>query len=71
MSFKPRENRQHTGGYKLRAEREEYFRLMQLGYGNREASRLVGINPRTGRVWRNGRPEGGKKRPVAPAQVVR
>ncbi|WP_017238282.1 IS30 family transposase [Streptomyces sp. SS] len=71
MSFKPRENRQHVGGYKLRAEREEYFRLMQLGYGNHEASRLVGINPRTGRVWRNGRPEGGKKRPVAPARVVR
>ncbi|MFD0078958.1 IS30 family transposase, partial [Streptomyces sp. NPDC127166] len=71
MSFKAREDRQHTGGYKLRAEREEYFRLMQLGYGNRESSRLVGINPRTGREWRNGRPQGGKKRPVAPAQVVR
>ncbi|MER6913916.1 IS30 family transposase [Streptomyces sp. NPDC000594] len=44
---------------------------MKLGYGNLEASRLVGINPRTGREWRNGRPEGRKKRPVAPARNVR
>ncbi|MFE9359569.1 IS30 family transposase [Streptomyces olivaceoviridis] len=28
---------------------------MQQGYSNREACRIVGVNPRTGKVWRNGR----------------
>ncbi|WP_444545893.1 IS30 family transposase, partial [Streptomyces phaeofaciens] len=51
-------------------ERAEYFRLMKLGYGNKEASKLVGINPRTGREWRNGRPEGRKKRPRPPAHIA-
>ncbi|MFI8435632.1 helix-turn-helix domain-containing protein [Streptomyces sp. NPDC079020] len=27
---------------------------MQQGYGNSEASRIVGINRRTGKRWRNG-----------------
>ncbi|WP_307717863.1 IS30 family transposase [Streptomyces sp. V4I23] len=44
---------------------------MQLGFGNLEASRRVGVNPRTGREWRNGRPEGRKKRPRPPANAVR
>ncbi|MFJ2774786.1 IS30 family transposase [Streptomyces sp. NPDC087300] len=44
---------------------------MKLGYGNKEASKLVGINPRTGREWRNGRPEGRKKRPRSPARCAR
>ncbi|MGG8408054.1 IS30 family transposase [Streptomyces sp. 12297] len=70
MDFEIRPAKQHSRG-KLSREREEYFRLMGLGYGNREASRLVGINPRTGREWRNGRPEGRAKRPVAPAHIVR
>lgn len=30
---------------------------MQLGCSNKEASKLVGINLRTGREWKNGRPE--------------
>ncbi|WP_455907782.1 IS30 family transposase [Streptomyces mirabilis] len=68
MDFQIRPAKQHSGG-KLSCEREEYFRLMQLGYGNKEASKLVGINARTGREWRNGRPEGRKKRPRSPAQV--
>ncbi|MET9017772.1 hypothetical protein ABZX74_44060 [Streptomyces olivaceoviridis] len=28
---------------------------MQQGYSNREACRIVGVSPRTGKVWRNGR----------------
>jgi hypothetical protein len=28
---------------------------MRHGYSNREACRVVGINRRTGKVWRNGR----------------
>ncbi|MFE2067079.1 hypothetical protein ACFXDH_32670 [Streptomyces sp. NPDC059467] len=47
MDFQIRPAKQHSGG-KLSCEREEYFRLMQLGYGNKEASKLVGINARTG-----------------------
>ncbi|REE60442.1 hypothetical protein BX257_2976 [Streptomyces sp. 3212.3] len=69
MDFQIRPVKQHSRG-KLSREREEYFRLMKLGYGNKEASRLVGINPRTGREWRNGRPEGRKKRPRASAHVA-
>jgi IS30 family transposase len=70
MTFEIRPSKQHPGVVKLHRERAEYFRLMKLGYGNKEASRLVGVNPRTGREWRNGRPEGRKKRPVAPARNV-
>ncbi|WTS91595.1 hypothetical protein OHA99_22045 [Streptomyces coelicoflavus] len=59
MGFEIRKDKQ-TRGAKLRREREEYFRLVDLGYSNKEASKLVGINIRTGREWRNGRPEGRK-----------
>ncbi|MDQ1011675.1 IS30 family transposase [Streptomyces sp. V4I23] len=71
MDFKIRKSRKEQGPRKLQREREEYFRLMQLGFGNLEASRRVGVNPRTGREWRNGRPEGRKKRPRPPANAVR
>jgi IS30 family transposase len=40
------------------------------GYGNKEASRLVGVNERTGREWRNGRPEGRVKWSRPPARKV-
>ncbi|MFF5440044.1 IS30 family transposase [Streptomyces achromogenes] len=70
MHFEIRKDKQ-TRTAKLRREREAYFRLMKLGYSNREASKLVGINVRTGREWRNGRPEGRKKRPRSPAHIVR
>ncbi|MFI5758761.1 IS30 family transposase [Streptomyces sp. NPDC051569] len=51
---------------KLRREREEYFRLVRQGYSNKEAYRLVGVNERTGREWRNGRSDPDRFR--APAQ---
>ncbi|ATL84383.1 putative transposase [Streptomyces malaysiensis subsp. malaysiensis] len=41
---------------------------MQQGHSNREASRIVGINPRTGKRWRNGwrsPPTGKPKPPIA------
>ncbi|MFI1184600.1 hypothetical protein ACH4UT_34475 [Streptomyces sp. NPDC020799] len=69
MDFEIR-SKKENGGRKLSRERAEYFRLVQLGYSNREASELVGINPRTGREWRNGRPGGGRKRPRPPAHIV-
>ncbi|GAA1683539.1 hypothetical protein GCM10009733_095060 [Nonomuraea maheshkhaliensis] len=65
MDFKIRKNRTAQGPKKLRAEREEYFRLVRQGYSNREASRQVGVNERTGREWRNGRMDPSRFRPPA------
>ncbi|MFD6936330.1 IS30 family transposase [Streptomyces goshikiensis] len=55
MDHQIREDRKPQGRRKLAAERSAYFQLVQQGYSNIEACRLVGINARTGRVWRNGR----------------
>ncbi|WBP88560.1 IS30 family transposase [Kitasatospora cathayae] len=71
MEFEIRRDRKPQGPRKLRVEREEYFRLVQQGYSNTEASRLVGVHERTGREWRHGRPEGRVKRPRPPAQSAR
>jgi transposase, IS30 family len=69
MDFEIREDRVAQGRRKLRRERAEYFRLVRQGLNNREASRLVGVNERTGREWRNGRSS--EKRFRAPAHVER
>ncbi|WP_274916877.1 IS30 family transposase [Streptomyces sp. WZ-12] len=69
MDFEIRKVRKAQGPKKLRREREEYFRLMQLGYSNKEACQVVGINLRTGREWRNGRMS--PNRTVAPALAPR
>jgi IS30 family transposase len=69
MDFEVRKVRKAQGSRKLRREREEYFRLMQLGYSNKEACQVVGINLRTGREWRNGRTS--PNRIVAPALTPR
>ncbi|MGW2478113.1 IS30 family transposase [Streptomyces sp. NPDC001665] len=66
MEFEIRKVRKAHGPMKLRREREEYFRLVRQGYSNKEASRLVGVNERTGREWRNGRSDPDRFR--APAQ---
>ncbi|MCM3812134.1 IS30 family transposase [Streptomyces sp. DR7-3] len=65
MDFKIRQNRGPEGGGRLLREREVYLQLMQQGHSNREASRIVGINPRTGKRWRNGwhSPPRGKPKP--------
>lgn len=49
MDFEIRDRTVKQGRKKLRREREEYFRLMQPGYSNKEACRVIGINLRTGR----------------------
>jgi IS30 family transposase len=54
MDFEIRDRSVNQGRRKLVAERAEYFRLMQEGYSSREACRIVGINLRTGKRWRNG-----------------
>ncbi|KUN15014.1 integrase [Streptomyces corchorusii] len=55
MAYQIREDRKPQGRKKLTAERSAYFQLMQQGYSNREACRIVGVSPRPGKVWRNGR----------------
>lgn len=69
MDFEVRDRSQNVGRRGLRREREEYFRLMRLGYSNREACRVVGINLRTGREWRNGRTSEGRERAPVRQQV--
>ncbi|MGW4426590.1 IS30 family transposase [Streptosporangium sp. NPDC004631] len=71
MDFEIRENRNGGGGRRLTREREVYLQLMSQGYGNREASRIVGINPRTGKRWRNGwhSPTTGKPKPPISAEA--
>ncbi|MFG2698658.1 IS30 family transposase [Kitasatospora sp. NPDC048407] len=69
MDFEIRANREPQEPTRLRAERAEYFRLVQQGYSNKEASRLVGVHERTGREWRNGRTDPNRFR--APARPER
>lgn len=62
MDFEIRKDRKPGGG-RLTRERAAYFQLMEQGYSTREAARIVGINLRTGKRWRNGHhlPGAGKK----------
>ncbi|MEU1420191.1 helix-turn-helix domain-containing protein, partial [Kitasatospora sp. NPDC005751] len=55
MDFEIRKDRTAQGPVKLSREREAYSRLMQQGYTNTEACRIVGIARRTGQKWRHGR----------------
>ncbi|GHB20338.1 IS30 family transposase [Streptomyces chryseus] len=60
MDFKIRDRSVVQGRRPLSEERRLYLQLMQQGVSNREACRIVGINEKTGRRWRNGRaPSGG------------
>ncbi|MGC4937473.1 IS30 family transposase [Kribbella sp. DT2] len=71
MGFEVRRGRGVAQGpKKLVRERAEYFRLVDQGYSNRAASRRVGVNERTGREWRNGRPAGRVKRSRPAARKV-
>ncbi|GGK65863.1 hypothetical protein Sme01_23820 [Sphaerisporangium melleum] len=54
MDFEIRKIRSSQGPKKPTAERGEYFRLMDQGFSSYEACRVVGINRRTGKRWRNG-----------------
>lgn len=49
-----RPRRKPQGPKPLTREREEYFRLVDQGVGLKEACRIVGINYRTSKKWRNG-----------------
>lgn len=70
MGFEVRGDRRRGYG-PLARERAEYFRLVKQGYSNVEACRVVGIDLRTGRKWRNGRgAEPGQRRAVPPINAV-
>lgn len=65
MDFEVRKDR-HGGGRRLTREREVYLQLTRQEYSSREACRIVGINRRTGKRWRNGHhsPTDGKPKPL-------
>ncbi|MGW7294808.1 IS30 family transposase [Streptomyces xiamenensis] len=70
MDFEIRDRSVNRGCRSLTEERRVYFQLMEQGVSHREACRIVGINLRTGKRWRNGRaPSGGTGRAL-PVTVV-
>ncbi|MDA2806597.1 IS30 family transposase [Nocardiopsis suaedae] len=68
--FEIRDSRRPQGPRKLTRERREYLRLVDQGIGYAEACRIVGINTRTGKRWRNGRNASGRSRAAPPANTV-
>ncbi|AKJ13167.1 integrase [Streptomyces incarnatus] len=69
MDFEVRKDRRPGAG-KLTRERAAYFQLMEQGYSTREAARIVGINLRTGKRWRNGRSASGRNKAAPPINSV-
>lgn len=56
MDFQIRDNRRKPQGpRKLAAERHAFLQLVSKGVSSKEACRIVGVDERTGRKWRNGR----------------
>ncbi|WP_330287939.1 IS30 family transposase [Streptomyces sp. NBC_00576] len=70
MDFKVRDRSVVQGRRPLSEERRLYLQLMQQGYSNTEACRIVGINEKTGRRWRNGRAPSGRNVGASPVTVV-
>ncbi|GAB7186623.1 IS30 family transposase [Kitasatospora sp. Ki12] len=59
MDFEIRDRSVNQGCRALAEERRAYLQLVEQGASNKEACRIVGINSRTGRRWRNGRAPSG------------
>ena len=55
MDFEIRADRKPQGPRKLARERAAYLQLVSEGHSYSEACRIVGVNAKTGRRWRNGR----------------
>ncbi|MEU5838587.1 IS30 family transposase [Streptomyces diacarni] len=70
MDFEVRKVRSPQGRKKLSAERAAYFQLVQQGVSNVEACRIVGVNLKTGRRWRNGRRPSGRNKAASPVRPV-
>jgi transposase, IS30 family len=66
MDFEIRKDRGSTGRRPLTRERAAYFALMSQGYSSAQACDLVGVNRRTGKVWRNGHHAPGKGKTPKP-----
>jgi hypothetical protein len=66
MDFEIRADRRPQGRKKLTRERAAYFQLMQQGYSSSEACRIVGIDRRTGKKWRNGTHASGSRKALPP-----
>jgi transposase, IS30 family len=70
MGFEIREDRAPQGRGTLDREPAEYFRLMNLGYSSQAACRMVGVNSRTGKRWRNGARPTGRHKWAPPVTAV-
>ncbi|MET8130361.1 IS30 family transposase [Streptomyces sp. NPDC005065] len=70
MDFKVRDRSVNRGRRSLTEERRVYLQLMHQGVSNAEACRIVGINRRTGKRWRNGRAPSGRNVGAPPITVV-
>lgn len=70
MDFEIRGDGTAQGPVRLSRERAEYSRLVHQGYSNKEACRLVGIDARTGRKWRNGRSADRRQKAAPPISAV-
>jgi transposase, IS30 family len=71
MDFKIRDLRTVTQGRKqLVREREAYSQLVQQGPSNRKACRIVGINEKAGRRWRNGRSADRRQKAAPPIHAM-
>lgn len=66
MDFEIRKGKGSTGRRPLTRERAAYFALMNQGCSSAEACRIVGVNRRTGKVWRNGHHAPGKGKTSKP-----
>ncbi|MFC4337742.1 IS30 family transposase [Salininema proteolyticum] len=66
MDFEVRRDRRPQGPRKLARERAAYLQLVNEGYSYKEACQIVGVNPRTGKRWRNGRNPVGKHKGAPP-----
>jgi transposase-like protein len=55
MDFEIRTDRKPQGPRKLARERAAYLQLVSEGHSYSAACRIVGVNAKTGRRWRNGR----------------
>ncbi|MGW9075053.1 IS30 family transposase [Streptomyces yangpuensis] len=70
MDFEIRDRSVNRGRRSLTEERRVYLQLMQQGVSSREACRIVGINLRTGKRWRNGRAPSGRTGRALPLTAV-
>jgi IS30 family transposase len=70
MDFEIRDRSISQGRRRLTREREAYLALVRQGVSNKEACKIVGINYRTGRRWRNGRNPTGRVVGALPISAV-